>query len=76
MMLTDQKENLHEICAQWYEKHHKGNANYQSVIMHHWMRSGNTHKKARRLILLLLLLMLLLLLLSSLTMFSHFNSSP
>lgn len=45
MMLTDQKESLHEVCAQWHEKHNKGNANYQSVIMHHWMRSGNTPKK-------------------------------
>ncbi|CAM9220570.1 unnamed protein product [Ectocarpus sp. 4 AP-2014] len=45
MMLTDQKESLHEVCAQWHEKHNKGNANYQSVIMHHWMRSSNTPKK-------------------------------
>lgn len=47
MMLTDQKESLHEVCAQWHEKHNKGNANYQSVITHHWMRSSNTPKKAR-----------------------------
>lgn len=45
MMLTDQKENLHEVCAQWHEQHNKGNASYQSVIMHHWMRSSNTPKK-------------------------------
>lgn len=48
MMLTDQKEHLHEVCAQWYENNYKGNANYQSVIMHHWMRSSNTPKKARQ----------------------------
>lgn len=47
MMLTDQKENLHEICATWYEKHHPNSATYNSVIMHHWMRSGNTCKKVR-----------------------------
>lgn len=45
MMLTDQKESLHEVCAQWHEEHNKGNASYQSVIMHHWMRSSNTPKK-------------------------------
>ncbi|CAN0437584.1 unnamed protein product, partial [Scytosiphon promiscuus] len=44
MMLTDQKESLHEVCAEWHEKHNKGNANYQSVITHHWMRSSNTPK--------------------------------
>lgn len=44
-MLSDQKENLHEICATWYEKHHPNSATYNSVIMHHWMRSGNTLKK-------------------------------
>lgn len=47
MMLTDQKESLHEVCAQWHEKRNKGNASYQSVIMHHWMRSGNTAKKVK-----------------------------
>ncbi|CAM9617514.1 unnamed protein product [Hapterophycus canaliculatus] len=47
MMLTDQKESLHEVCAEWHEKYNKGNANYQSVITHHWMRSSNTRKKVR-----------------------------
>ncbi|CAM9687839.1 unnamed protein product, partial [Sphacelaria rigidula] len=46
MMLTDQKENLHQICAAWYERHYTNNAIYTSVIMHHWMRSSNTRKKA------------------------------
>lgn len=45
MMLTDQKESLHEVCAQWHEEHNNGNASYQSIIMHHWMRSSNTPKK-------------------------------
>lgn len=48
MMLTDQKENLHEICAQWHENHHTNSSTYHSVIMHHWMRSGNTLKKVRK----------------------------
>ncbi|CAN0418259.1 unnamed protein product [Ascophyllum nodosum] len=45
MMLTEQKENLHEVCAQWYEKRFRESAHHQSVIMHHWIRSGNTPKK-------------------------------
>ena len=45
MMLTDQKETLHEVCAQWYEKRFRESAHHQSVIMHHWIRSGNTPKK-------------------------------
>ncbi|CAM9364214.1 unnamed protein product, partial [Chrysoparadoxa australica] len=45
MMLTDQREQLHEICAAWYEEHYKNSTTYMSLIMHHWLRSSNTHKK-------------------------------
>lgn len=45
MMLTDQRENLHEICAEWYERHFRESGHHESVIMYHWIRSGNTPKK-------------------------------
>lgn len=48
MMLTDQTENLHEVCAEWYEEHFRESAHHQSVIMYHWIRSGNTPKKVGR----------------------------
>ncbi|CAM9512372.1 unnamed protein product, partial [Phaeothamnion confervicola] len=45
MMLTDQRQSLHQICAAWYEKHYRNSMAYGSVITHHWMRSSNTCKK-------------------------------
>lgn len=47
MMLTEQKENLHGVCATWFETHHRQSPTSSSIIMHHWLRSGNNKKKAR-----------------------------
>lgn len=45
MMLSEQKERLHEIYARWYEKYHRSSPTFSSVIIHHWTRSKNTRKK-------------------------------
>ncbi|KAG5182448.1 hypothetical protein JKP88DRAFT_319103, partial [Tribonema minus] len=59
MMLTDQRQHLHEICAAWYERHYRcaqrcvavsmpysmNSMTYASLIMHHWLRGANVAKK-------------------------------
>ncbi len=45
MMLTVQRQGLHEVCASWYEKHYTHSMTYSSLITHHWLRSDNTMKK-------------------------------
>jgi predicted ATPase len=50
MMLVDQREALHEVCAAWYEQHYRNSMTYTSLITHHWLRSANTSKKVERLL--------------------------
>eukprot|EP00953_Heterococcus_sp_UTEX-ZZ885_P008790 5229-Heterococcus_DN1.PRE.1 len=45
MMLTDQRQHLHEICAAWYEQHFRNSMTYVSLITHHWLRSACAPKK-------------------------------
>ncbi len=51
MMLTAQRQGLHEVCASWYEKHYTHSMTYSSIITHHWLRSANTIKKVECLVL-------------------------
>ncbi len=50
MMLTVQRQGLHEVCASWYEKHYTHSMTYSSLITHHWLRSANTIKKVECLV--------------------------
>ncbi len=50
MMLTVQRQRLHEVCASWYEKHCTHSMTYSSLITHHWLRSSNTIKKVECLV--------------------------
>ncbi|CAM9651384.1 unnamed protein product, partial [Heterosigma akashiwo] len=45
LMLVDQRQELHQLCAAWYEQ--GGGAAARNVISFHWLRSHNVEKKVQ-----------------------------